>query len=143
MKVKLKEIKRQWTKNGMRQIIDSPHKTFNNKTNLIDNRGNLITNTQTAYYIRAYNETECNGFTYKQGELQEFDMKYLDGIAINYIRQQDKNHKFWASQFRLNNLICIMLLNLNTMELKVFDFSKNNKQNLLINWLVDYLFEKE
>lgn len=142
MKVKLKEIKRQWTKNGMRQVIESPHKEFNNQTNLIDNCGNIIASTQTASYIRAYNETECNGHTFEQGYLQQCDTIRLDDKVKRYIYQQDKDHKFWATTFYIYKAFCTLVVDLNTMELKVFNFAKNYKQNLLIDWLVEYLFEK-
>lgn len=145
MKVKLKEIKRQWTRNGMRQVIESPHKEFNKQTNLIDNSGNLIASTQNASYIRAYNETKCNGFTFEKGYLQKEDMRHLELIAQNYILEQDKNCKFWETSFYTGlkrKTFCTMILNLNTMELKVFSFANNYKQKLLIDWLIEYLFEK-
>ncbi|MBQ3047455.1 MAG: hypothetical protein IJD48_00370 [Clostridia bacterium] len=142
MKIRLREIKRQWTRNGMRQVIESPHKTFNKQTNLIDNCGNMIASTQNASYIRAYNETECNGHTFEQGYLQQCDTIRLDNRVKRYIYQQDKDHKFWVANFFTRKLFCTLVVDLNTMELKVFNFAKNYKQNLLIDWLIEYLFEK-
>lgn len=141
MKVKLREIKRQWTRNGMRQVIESPHKTFNKQTNLIDNNGNMIASTQCSKYIRAYNDTECNGFSFAKGHLQNVDIKHLSTTAKLYIQEQNKDTTFWVTEFYLKDIFCIMILNLDTMELKVFDYSKNYKQSQLVEWLTNYLFE--
>lgn len=144
MKVKLRKIKRQWTSNGMRQVIESPHKTFNKQTNLLDNNGNMIASTQNASYVRAYNDTECNGFNFAKGHLQRQDIAHLPLVAQNYILKQNKDCKFWETNFYTTptaKTFCTMILNLNTMELKVFDFSQNYKQSQLVEWLTNYLFE--
>lgn len=141
MIVKLKQIKRVWTKNGMKQIINTPHKTFNKKTNCIDNYENMISKTQISKYIRAYNDIKCNYEEYKPGYLQNYDLNGFSGNVIEYIHKQDKSCKFWISNFYIDDLFCTMVLNENTMDLKVFDFTTNYKQRKLIKWLIDYMFE--
>lgn len=142
MIVKLKEIKRQWNKTGMRQIINSGHKTFDNQTNVLDNSGNMIARTQYSHYIRNYNETQCNGETFKQGELQNYDMKRLPYNVKQYINKH-KDFRYWYSEFYVNgNLFASFLLNTDTNDLQIFDYSKNMKQYALTLWLKDYMFEE-
>ena len=66
-----------WSKNGMKMIINSDFKEFNKQTNLITS-GNVIANTMWGLYIRPWNETECNGLTFKEGELFEQDLKHFN-----------------------------------------------------------------
>lgn len=66
-----------WSKNGNKMIINSDFKEFNKQTNLITS-GNVIANTMWGLYIRPYNETECNGLTFKEGELFESDLKHFN-----------------------------------------------------------------
>lgn len=63
-----------FNKRGTRQLIDTGWKTFDRQTNCIST-GNVIANTQLSLYIRPYHETECNGYTFKPGELLEADLK--------------------------------------------------------------------
>lgn len=66
--------KRIWSKNGMKQIINSGWKEFDKQTNCITT-GNAYCNTQYSGFIRPYKETECNGFTKPQGDLLAFDLQ--------------------------------------------------------------------
>lgn len=66
-----------WSKNGMKMIINTDFKKFNNQTNCIS-VGACICNTQYSNYIRPYNETQCNGISFKKGELQTSDLKYFN-----------------------------------------------------------------
>ena len=66
-----------WSKSGNKMIINSKFKEFNKQTNLITS-GNVIANTMWGLYIRPWNETECNGLTFKEGELFEQDLKHFN-----------------------------------------------------------------
>ena len=66
-----------WSKNGNKMIINSNFKEFNKQTNLITS-GNVIANTMLGLYIRPWSETECNGLTFKEGELFEQDLKHFN-----------------------------------------------------------------
>jgi hypothetical protein len=66
--------KAEFNKKGTRQLVDTGWKTFDRQTNCIST-GNVIANTQLSLYIRPYRETECNGLTFKPGELLEADLK--------------------------------------------------------------------
>ena len=66
-----------WSKNGNKMIINSDFKEFNKQTNLITS-GNVIANTMWGLYIRPWSETECNGLTFKEGELFEQDLKHFN-----------------------------------------------------------------
>lgn len=139
MKIKLKKINRQWNKTKMKQIINSNHKTFNKLTNLIDNHGTMIANTQTCFIVRGYDDILCNGLVFKNGYLQNEDLKHQKNNIKQFLNGQKDS--FWLSNFYLKNLFCTFAINQNTHDLFIFDYSKNKKQQDLIKWLVNYLFE--
>lgn len=62
-----------YDKTGMKQIINSGWKEFDNQTNCIST-GNVISNTQYSSFIRPFRETECNGRTNPCGHLMNFDL---------------------------------------------------------------------
>lgn len=66
--------KAEFNKKGTKQLVDTGWKTFDRQTNYIST-GNVIANTQLSSYIRPYRETECNGLTFKPGELLMSDLK--------------------------------------------------------------------
>lgn len=142
MKIKTKKLNRIWNKSGMRQIIESPHQTFNKQTNILDNNGNMIANSQICANIRAYNETECNNFYYNKGFLQDCDCQFLDPEVKEYIKTQDRSADFWSSDFYIKKYrFATFLLNKKTNDLKIFSFAKNKKQDQLIEWIFKYLFD--
>ena len=80
-----------WSKSGNKMIINSDFKEFNKQTNLITS-GNVIANTMWGLYIRPYNETECNGLTFKEGQLFESDLKHfnISRTMKEYIKSLNK-----------------------------------------------------
>ena len=66
-----------WSKNRMKMIINSGFKEFDRQTNCIS-RGNAIGNTQYSNCIRPYTETECNGHTFPEGHLFNYDLQYFN-----------------------------------------------------------------
>lgn len=70
-----------YNKSGMKQIIDSGWKEFDMQTNCITT-GNAYCNTQLSSFIRPFNETECNGFSFARGHLLNFDLKQFQGFQI-------------------------------------------------------------
>lgn len=65
----------------MKQIINSGWKEFDRQTNCITT-GNAICSTQESNYIRAYNDTECNGFQFEPGHLLKADLKGFSNQRI-------------------------------------------------------------
>ena len=63
-----------YSKNGMKQLISSGWKLFDKQTNCIST-GNVISNTQFSSFIRPWNETECNGYTFSEGHLMNCDLE--------------------------------------------------------------------
>ena len=53
--------------------IDTGHKAFDRQCEFLG-AGNVWGNVQYSSYIRAHNATECNGFTFKPGELLKGDL---------------------------------------------------------------------
>lgn len=69
-----------FNKTGMRVInFESAHKTFNSKI-MLPTRGNVLDPGYKSNYIRGNSETECNGYQFKPGELQDFDFH----LFVNY-----------------------------------------------------------
>lgn len=66
--------KAEFNKRGTKMLIDTGWKKFDRQTNCITT-GNAVCNTQISSFIRPYSDTECNGFTFKPGELLEADLK--------------------------------------------------------------------
>lgn len=75
-------------RNGMHQLIESGHKTFDRQTTLVST-GNQIGNTVLGWFIRSFAETECNGQTFKPGHLQNSDLaRWPVPFGIREIVQQ-------------------------------------------------------
>ena len=70
-----------WNKTGMKQIINSGWKLFDNQTNCITT-GNAYCNTQYSSFIRPYKETECNMQTFQIGHLMRYDMRPFSRFSI-------------------------------------------------------------
>jgi len=70
-----------WSKDGMKQIINSGWKEFDKQTNCIST-GNVYANTQYSSFIRPWKETECNGFSNPKGHLMDFDLKPFRSFRI-------------------------------------------------------------
>lgn len=79
-----------WSKNGMKMIINSDFKKFNNETNDIST-GNVLSNTQYSNYIRPYEEEKCNGQVFEKGHLQKYDLQFFDLTNANEIKDYIKN----------------------------------------------------
>lgn len=65
-----------WRKDGMKQIINTGHKTFDRQF-VCASTGNVIGGGQYSTYIRAFTETECNGHVNQPGYLQDWDLQHF------------------------------------------------------------------
>lgn len=71
-----------FNKSGMKIInFQSEHKAFNKAINC-PIRGNCVDSAYLSNYIRPSLETECNGFTNKEGDLFEFDIKHFEAYRV-------------------------------------------------------------
>lgn len=81
------------------------NKTFDRQCDVLC-PGNVHADTQFSAYIRPHNEVECNGKTFKPGELQAFDLKPFLQIGcpsyvLRIVRQENEKHgKICLYQFR-------------------------------------------
>ena len=67
---------------GMKAIANSGHRTFDSQVDIVSS-GNVYSNVQTSSFIRAYNETECNGRNWEPGVLQAADLKlFIERLRI-------------------------------------------------------------
>jgi len=92
--------KSEWaTPNRMK--FESLHKTFNRQVSMIST-GNQIGNTVRSFFIRPFNELECNGRVNEPGHLQEYDLNNfqdrfypseLRGVK-DFIRREGKTKRF-------------------------------------------------
>lgn len=76
---------KEWTKDGMKQIVNTGCKEFDNYIIAIST-GNVIGGGQFSLYVRPFNETECNGFTWEKGHLRNFDLKSFSNLP-NRVRK--------------------------------------------------------
>lgn len=84
-----------------RMLFESGHKTFDRQANYVSH-GNVYSNVQTSSYVRAYSETECNGFTRPPGHLRDFDLKGftdMPGHVRNYILHATQNRMVIVYKF--------------------------------------------
>lgn len=86
--------KTEWI-NGNHMKFESLNKTFNRQVDCIST-GNVWGSVQWSGYIRAYNQTSIdNGSPYKEGELQEFDLKQFrdmtPGHIISEVKKETQN----------------------------------------------------
>lgn len=70
--------------NGNHMRFDSLHKMFNRQVDSIST-GNVWGHCQFSGFIRAYNETECNGFTNPVGHLQQWDINQFTKGVPDYV----------------------------------------------------------
>jgi len=88
-----------------RMKFESEHKTFNRQVDCISS-GNVIGDVQLSGCVRPRSETECNGFTYEKGHLQEYDLGWLVGDFPNYVKEfirkleYAEDHSVIAYEFR-------------------------------------------
>ncbi len=83
-----------YNKTGTRQLIDSGFKEFDRQTNCIST-GNCLFNTQVSSFIRPWSLRECNGYTFPEGQLMNYDLKQFHRFAIpewieRVIRNKDR-----------------------------------------------------
>lgn len=84
-----------------RMKFESLHKTFNRQVSMICT-GNHLGNTVRSFFIRAFNELECNGRINEPGHLQEYDLNNFQDKYYPYelrrvkdfIRREGKVKKF-------------------------------------------------
>jgi hypothetical protein len=74
-------MKKTTYRTGNRVDIHTGHSTFDSQCDILTT-GNVCANTQWSSYIRAYTETECNGFTNPPGHLRDFDLKPFRAMNI-------------------------------------------------------------
>lgn len=74
--------------NGNKMKIATGHRTFDRQTNIIST-GNIIANTETGFYLRPSQETECNGQSFSPGHLQNYDLQSFSHLP-DHIRKEVK-----------------------------------------------------
>jgi hypothetical protein len=65
-----------WDKGGNRQVIRTGCRPFDTQISALG-QGNVFGSTITGWYIRPYEEVECNGYAFAPGELQRSDLKFF------------------------------------------------------------------
>ena len=71
--------------NPNKMVINTGHKTFDRQCCVVST-GNVIAPTQYSCYVRAQNNTECNGFQFPAGHLRDGDLKNMDDMP-SYVRK--------------------------------------------------------
>ena len=99
--------KRVWRKDGMKQLISSGWKLFDQQTNCITT-GNAYCNTQVSSFIRPWKETECNGFIRPEGHLLNFDLQQFNRFYIPWniekvLKDKERNDSVILYMFFVTN----------------------------------------
>lgn len=110
----MKKIK--WL-NPNKMKFDSLHKTFNNQCTCIST-GNQIGDVVISSYVRAFNETECNGRINEKGHLQNFDLN--EGMLANFAHYV----KDWIRKYVINESVI------------AYEFHHYNRNNKIIDGYV-------
>ena len=74
-----------FNKSGMKQIINSGYKLFDNQTNYIGT-GNVISNTQYSSFVRGYNNINNYDNSAKPGQLLKYDLQHFENIPPGFIK---------------------------------------------------------
>lgn len=120
-----------WSKDGMKQIINSGWKEFDKQTDTIF-PGSVIDNTQWSNCIRPYKETECNGKTFEKGHLMKYDTAFFEK---NGLPQSLK--KYLYDEKRENKVILYMFFIVNKHKrVEPFAFVITDEKYKLIHYCV-------
>lgn len=127
-----------FNKSGMKQIVNSGYKLFDNQTNCITT-GNVMSNTQYSSYIRPYKEV-VNGYHIgKQGDFLKFDMK-----NFNRIPKSIKN--FLTDENRVDSVILYEFFVNRNRRIDVIGYVLTDKNHNLIKYYVEegnWYFKRE
>ena len=90
--------------NGNHMKFESEHKTFNRQVDSIST-GNVLGHVQLSGFVRAYDETKCNGNISEKGQLQNYDLdkficKDFPWKIKDYIRKHAKEESVICYEFR-------------------------------------------
>lgn len=126
-----------FNKSGMKQIINSGYKLFDNQTNYIGT-GNVIANTQISSFIRPYNEIENCGYIGKPGQFMNYDMQNFKRVSrsiekIIYDKDRKESvilYEFCTWKDRQKNIIGYVLTD---NKHNLIDYSVNNYYGS--NWI--------
>jgi hypothetical protein len=58
--------------------------------------GNVISNHQFSWYVRAHSQTECNGFDFPLGQLRASDLKAFESYGPWFRRWHEQNFSKYA-----------------------------------------------
>lgn len=117
-----------WNKRGSRIIIDTGYKTFDKQIQCIST-GNVISDCQLSFYIRAYNNTNCNNNIFKKGELRQVDLncfKNLNKEVRNYIISITEDNSCILYQFNTKDENIFGYIVEQNNNFKIFNISNNN-----------------
>lgn len=76
---------------GSRMDVKTGHATFDSQCDGMSS-GNVWGGTQFSNYIRAFTETECNGFTNAPGHLQTFDLNFFKDGLPHRVKERVKEY---------------------------------------------------
>lgn len=86
-----------------RMLIDTGHKTYDLNCQTAST-GNVVSNNQLSFYLRPYNETECNGYNFDAGKLLDYDLNHFtdlpNWIKENILETINPNKMYCLYEFR-------------------------------------------
>lgn len=136
-------------RDGNHMLFESGHKTFDNQVDCIST-GNVIGHVQLSFHVRAYTETECNGFVRPPGHLRSFDMKKwrLPTDVRDRVLKETETTSVWLYEFRhwtaKGKIVHGYVITSNDHELLAeFVTGPTYKSGLVINEAVTYVTARE
>lgn len=138
-----------WRKDGNKMIINSDFKTFNKQTNYIGT-GNVIANTMTGFYIRPYNEIECNGTYHEKGVLRDNDLKMFEynKDIFDYVKSITENKScilyqiFYYKNNKKRKVFGYIIQQNNDFKYILTDYENRDKKRSALDLVVNILKEK-
>ena len=121
-----------WTKDGMKQIINSGWKEFDEQTNTIF-PGQCVASTQYSMCIRPWKEKECNGYVNPEGHLLDFDLK-----PFRKYRIPSSIESILTDKEREQNLILYMFFTVRDGRVTPFCWVVTDYDHKLVNYCVVY-----
>jgi len=86
-----------------RMKIDTGHKTYDLNCQTAST-GNVVSNNQLSFYLRPYNETECNGHNFETGRLLEYDLNHFadlpNSVRYEILETVNPNKIYCLYEFR-------------------------------------------
>ena len=139
-----------WNKRGSKMIINTGYKTFDKYITAISH-GQCLGCGQFSLFIRPYNETTCNGYDFKLGELRQSDLKKFNDLYYTLRKHiesitQDKGcilYEFYTYKKENKNIVGFIVEQDGNFEIFEDGLFPTRKKNECLKFIVKVLKEEQ